>query len=191
MRKHWRRVPGNHVYLSPLLSEDAEPIAGWRNDPALTPYWDSGTNSCSLEKTRDDVEEMMKHGYHYAIVSAEQERLLGVGSITGVSHLNQSGFLWLAPGDLEFWTNGCGQEAVGLLLEYGFHILNLYAVTVWAMHDQQAKLDCLQASGFREIGRRRELIRSGNRRVDTVYMDMLADDFARPVRAYTIRLDQS
>lgn len=189
MSKHWRRVPGKRVYLSPLRSEDAERIAGWRNDPALTPYWDSGTSSCSLEKTREDVEEMMNHGYHYAIVSAEQERLLGVGSITGVSHLNQSGFLWLAPGDSEFWTNGCGQEAVGLLLEYSFHILNLYAVTVWAPDDQQTKLDCLQACGFRVIGRRRELIRSGRRRLDTVYMDMLADEFVRPDRPYTLWLD--
>ncbi|MEF3307868.1 hypothetical protein PV433_03015 [Paenibacillus sp. GYB004] len=110
MRSHWRRVPGKHVYLSPLLSEDAEPIAGWRNDPALTPYWDSGTNSCSLEKTRDDVEEMMKHGYHYAIVSAEQERLLGVGSITGVSHLNQSGFLCSLPAIWSFGRTAAGRR---------------------------------------------------------------------------------
>jgi RimJ/RimL family protein N-acetyltransferase len=63
------------------------------------------------------------------------------------------------------------------LLDYAFQILNLYNVTLWASAGEREKLDCYKSSGFKEIGRRRELIMAGTDKFDLVYMDILADEF--------------
>ena len=84
-------------------------------------------------------------------------------------------------GEKAYWSKGYGREAIGLLLDYAFNILNLNSVMLGTFAYNERALRCYRAVGFREIGRRRQAHIVGNRRFDAVLMDILAEEFTSPV----------
>jgi diamine N-acetyltransferase len=82
-------------------------------------------------------------------------------------------------GDPERRGKGLGTEATRLALEYGFNVLGLHNIMLSVHADNEAGVRAYRRAGFREIGRRREVLEKGGRLVDVVFMDCLANDLER------------
>ena len=67
------------------------------------------------------------------------------------------------------------------MLDYAFSALGLHNVMLRAFAFNERAIRAYVRAGFREIGRRRESHRLGNRVFDEVLMDCLATDFRSPV----------
>jgi RimJ/RimL family protein N-acetyltransferase len=80
-------------------------------------------------------------------------------------------------GEKSFWGQGCGQDAVRLLLDYAFNLLNLHSVMLGAFAFNERALAANTKVGFREIRRRREARTMAGLAYDVVLMDILEDEF--------------
>ena len=86
----------------------------------------------------------------------------------------------LVIGDRAYWGKGYGFEAMQLLLDYGFNLLNLHNIMLGVFAFNQRALRLYQKLGFREIGRRRQARMIAGQRHDVIFMDLLATEFVSP-----------
>ncbi|MDO7205773.1 GNAT family protein [Paraclostridium bifermentans] len=59
-------------------------------------------------------------------------------------------------GDKDNWGNGYGKEALSLLLDFGFNLLNLNNIVLKVYSFNKQAIKCYSKIGFKEAGRLRE-----------------------------------
>ena len=120
----------------------------------------------------------MKNQDHvYSIVDLETDKAIGRGMLFNIQHIDGRATLGISIGEKEYWNRGYGTDAVRLLVEYGFDLLNLHNILLGVMAFNQRAIRCYEKVGFKEIGRRREARCIGGRRYDAMYMDILSHEF--------------
>ena len=80
-------------------------------------------------------------------------------------------------GNKEFWSRGYGTEALGLLLDFAFAILNLNNVLLEVHAFNTRAIRCYEKVGFKVVGRRRESRLVAGKHYDRIIMDILAREF--------------
>ncbi|MBD2866617.1 GNAT family N-acetyltransferase [Paenibacillus oceani] len=176
---YYKRLEGERLYLSPPDPGEAEKLAEWNNDLDFSILTGQAAEMFPLPKVRQSLQSMSAAGHHFAIVDRAAERFVGICALTGVNEHHRYASLVISIGDPEFRHKGYGQEAVRLLLHYGFTELHLHNVELGVYEYNKAAIRCYEKCGFREIGRRRKAKLIAGRRYDIVWMDMLADDFLK------------
>ena len=180
---HYRKLVGEKCYLSPLTPEDAERSTQWDNDLEVAlPLGDEAWTPTGLEGTREQIAEALRqHAHLFGIVDLASDELIGRCVLFQVDHVNRSAMMGIVIGEKGYWGQGYGREAIRLLLDYAFNLLNLNSIMLGTFSFNERALRCYRAVGFREIGRRRQARIVGDRRYDAVFMDILADEFESPV----------
>jgi RimJ/RimL family protein N-acetyltransferase len=173
---HFKKLTGKKCYLSPMDTDDAELYTKWLNDLEVTMYLDFYGSAISLQSEKDLLPKLSKE-HNYSIVDIETDLLIGACGYMGVDHLNQIAEMEIFIGDKEYWGKGYGSEAVELLLDYGFKSLNLHNIMLRVYSFNERALWTYTKIGFKVIGKRREALRRDNQIFDTIYMDILSDDY--------------
>jgi RimJ/RimL family protein N-acetyltransferase len=170
---------GKKCYLSPPSLEDAEKWTEWDNDLEVTiPMGEEAYTPFSVEKTRAIVEEVIKKQAHcFNIVDLKTNQAIGRCMLFAVDHVDRRAMFGIAIGDKTYWDKGYGQEATGLLLDYGFNLLNLHNIMLGVYSFNQRAINCYRKTGFKEIGKRREARIVCGKKYDVVLMDVLATEF--------------
>jgi diamine N-acetyltransferase len=78
---------------------------------------------------------------------------------------------------------GIGSDAIRLLLDWAFNMLDLRNVMLETFAFNEEATRAYERAGFREIGRRRDALVSLGRRYDAILMDATAAGFESPVLA--------
>ena len=178
----YRILAGEKCYLSPCQPEDGERWAEWFNDLEVTiPLGDESYTPTSLEGELDTIKDILENNRHvFSILDQKTDRAIGHCMFFNVDAVNRTAMLGIVIGEKDHWDQGFGQEAVNLLLDYGFNLLNLSNVMLGTFSFNQRALACYRKVGFKEIGRRREARIVGDRKFDVILMDILASEFESP-----------
>jgi len=177
-----RRLVGEKCYLSPPCVEDAEVWTAWLCDPDVAiPLGDEAYGVYSVEKMREEIGGIISGQEPvFTIVDLVTDEPVGRGLLFGVNAVDRTAQLGLFIGKKELWDQGYGTEAVRLLLDYGFSLLNLHAVMLGTFAFNRRAQRCYEKIGFRVIGRRRQARLLGGERHDAILMDILASEFESP-----------
>ncbi|MCL2557644.1 MAG: GNAT family N-acetyltransferase [Treponema sp.] len=175
--RYFPKITGERVYLSSVNPEDAPLFAKWGNDPEVAITLGAYPQMRSLASERKTLEETGESWHDFAIVLKENDELLGGARLMGIDRINRRATLGLFIGEAERRGKGYGAEAIGLVLSYGFDVLNLNNVMLYVHSDNAQGIACYQKAGFKEIGRRREAIIRGELFLDDVCMDILAREY--------------
>ena len=178
--KYYKKIVGKEIYLSPLNTEDVSVFCKWLNDKSITD--NTGMSEIMTTPITEGVylEENSKAGkYQFAIVKKENDVLIGSCGFNEVDFIRQTGMIGLFIGEEENRGKGYGREVLNLLLEYGFHTLNLHNIWLRAFSHNERAISLYRRVGFKEIGRRRESYFLNGKRYDDVYMDMLREEFEK------------
>lgn len=170
--RYFKKLVGKQVYLSPMNVDDAEAYVKWLNDFEVT----NGVGNSSRITSLESEKEWLRHNssqYQFAIVSLENDNLIGNCGIQGVDNLRQCAEVGLFIGDEENRNKGYGGEALNLLLDYCFDYLNLNNVMLKVFSFNERAINCYRKVGFKEIGRRRQSYYLKGSFYDEVYMDIL------------------
>lgn len=89
-------------------------------------------------------------------------------------------------GEKSEWSKGLGQDALRLLLDYGFNILNLNSIELIVHEDNVRAIRCYEKLGFQVMGRQCEVKINGTRKLDVLMMDILSSELEFPVVLPTI-----
>jgi len=176
---HFKKITGSLCYLSPLSHEDAEAATRWENDLAIAiPLGDEAYTPMSIEKMHEQIDGGLRNQAHvFSIVDLASDTLIGRCMLFSLDPVNRTAMLGILIGEQEYQNRGYGQEALHLLLDYGFNLLNLNSVMLGAFDFNRRAIAAYRKVGFREIGRRRQARIIGSQKYDTIMMDILAEEF--------------
>ena len=176
--KYYKKLVGKKCYLSPISTEDADQYCIWLNDLEVSSNLLIFNQQLSLEREKMILQDMIKNGAQsYAIVDVENDKLIGNCSLFRINERNRKAEVGIFIGNKDYWSKGYGSEALSLLIDYGFNILNLNNIMLEVFGFNKRAIKSYKKVGFKEIGRRREAVIVAGKKHDEIYMDVLADEF--------------
>lgn len=119
---------------------------------------------------------MVSEGHNYAIVLKGEDRLIGNESLMDVDILNRRAEIGIFIGEAADRGKGYGQEALKLLINYGFQFLNLKNIMLKVFSANEAAIHTYLKCGFREFGRRTKCLFTENQWYDEIYMEILKEE---------------
>jgi len=176
--KYFKKLVGKKCYLSPINIEDAEKYCDWLNDLEVSINLLTFSQQLGLERERIILQDMLKNSAQIlAIVDLKEDKLIGNCSLFRINERNRKAEVGIFIGDKDYWNKGYGSEALSLLVDYGFNILNLNSIMLEVFSYNDRAVKCYKKVGFKEIGRRREALIRAGKKYDEIYMDILATEF--------------
>ena len=176
--KYYKKFIGDRLYLSPMNPNDVEKYVEWISSPIVSDGMGNTSNILTEAVDKEFIETALKNGDKcFAIILLKNDELIGNCSIYVKSANDGVSELGIFIGDEKFRNNGYGQEALNLLLDYGFNYLNLNSVYLSVFSFNDVAIHCYKKIGFREAGRLRENYFLNGKYYDVVYMDILKREF--------------
>jgi diamine N-acetyltransferase len=118
---------------------------------------------------------------NFTVYDRRDGEAVGTSSLFDIDHHHRRAKFGILLGERR--GQGIGTEATRLTLDWAFHVLNLRNVVLEVMDWNAAGMRAYEKAGFRLVGRRRDALVSGGRRIDEVIMDAVPGDFAGSVIA--------
>jgi RimJ/RimL family protein N-acetyltransferase len=179
---YYKKLAGEKCYLSHCIQEDAEHWVAWFSDLEVTiPLGDEAYTPTSLEEEQEAIGEILSGNSHvFSIVDLQTDQAIGRCMFFNLDAVNRTAMLGIVIGEKGHWDQGYGQEAISLLLDYGFNLLNLNSVMLGTFSFNERAIRCYEKVGFQLVGRRREARIIAGKRYDLILMDILADEFESP-----------
>lgn len=176
--KYLKKIVGERIYLSPMNKEDVEIFANWMNDFDVTDYIGRSGMLVTFSDEQKYLDNISNKNFiQFAIVTLEDDKLIGTISLENIIYINRSAILGIFIGDKEYRNNGYGTEAIKLLLDYGFNYMNLHSIRLDVIDFNERAKKCYKKCGFKENGRVRESIFINGKYYDVIKMDILSDEF--------------
>ncbi len=176
---YYKKLVGDKCYLSPCSADDAEAWARWDNDLEVAiPLGDEAYTLYPLEKMQEIVEGVVKsQSPIFSIVDLETDKLIGRCMLFNVNQVDRNAMLGIVLGEKDCWGQGYGQDAIRLLLDFAFNLLNLNSVMLGTFAFNQRAIAAYERVGFKVIGRRRQARIIAGKKHDALLMDILAQEF--------------
>ncbi len=175
--KFYKKLIGERIYLSPRNTEEVEKFTEWLNDFETTDYIGRSASITTFESEKKYFEENINQNYNFFIVTLDSDKLIGTIGLEKYNPINKTATLGIFIGDKEYRSKGYGQEAIRLILDFGFNYLNLNNIKLDLMSFNERALKCYQKCGFKEYGRRRKCKFINGKYYDSIEMDILAEEF--------------
>jgi len=178
--RYFKKIVGEEVYLSPINADDAEKYCEWINDIDVAKYLDTIVRNINEEVETEFLKKAQKSGETFAIIKKDADRVVGICGLHNVNHLHRRADLGIFIGEKNYWNRGHGTEAVKLLLDFGFNILNLHNIRLSVIDYNKRAIKAYEKAGFKVIGARRESHLIAGNAYSLIYMDILASEFTSP-----------
>ncbi|MGB1287467.1 MAG: GNAT family N-acetyltransferase [Aggregatilineales bacterium] len=173
-------IRGKKIILRPFRLEDADPM------------WDSIDNEevNKLTGTHDDFTREQIDGYIKKQVAADDEsrvafiialpddsRALGEVVINEIDRDNNAASIRIALFENRDFGQGYGTEAMKLMVNHGFTVLNLHRIelTVYAFNPRAIR--AYEKAGFTKEGVMREMLHWDGNYIDGIIMSVLAHEW--------------
>lgn len=173
---YFRKMTGEKCYLSPICPDDAEKYTLWLNDSEITDNLTLASVMITLEGEREALRELAKE-HNYAIIDNETNELIGNIGLMNISHLHRTAEIGLFIGNKSYWNKGYGKESLGLLIDFAFNKLNLHNIILRVYSFNTNAIKCYESVGFKKIGEQRESVTINRKTYNTIFMDIIPDDF--------------
>lgn len=176
--KYFKKLEGDRIYLAPLMIEDVSTFCKWLNDPQVSDGTNKTKDVVTLENEREYIENMNKKGkYIFSIVKKDGDKLIGNCSLDNIDWPNRAGTVGILIGEESERGNGYGEEALKLLLNYGFNELCLHNIQLGVFSFNERAIACYKKVGFKKVGRNREVRYCNGKWYDGICMDILESEF--------------
>lgn len=171
---------GEKVALGPLCRKLIPLYHIWNNDFRVN-RTTSGDRPVTLEQQADGYDRYTTDPNYafFTIYERETYRPIGITYLGDIG--NRTAEFGIVIGERERHGKGYGTETTRLMLDYAFTVLGLHNVMLTVYEYNLAGIRAYQKAGFREIGRRREVVWMNDRLWDLVYMDCISSEFTSPV----------
>ncbi|WP_222984413.1 GNAT family N-acetyltransferase [Flagellimonas meishanensis] len=154
---------GKHIYLRALEPKDLEFLYRLENDTSI---WEiSGT----LKPYSKKVLQLYLENAHRDIYEVKQLRLcicslddecVGLIDLFDFDPKNGRAGMGLVIASAKNRGKGMGAEAISLMCDYAFSVLNLHQIYANILEDNTASVHLFQKLGFEKVGIKREWVRT-------------------------------
>ena len=147
-------LSGKRIYLRRLTEDDAsEAYVRWMNDPDVNQYLESRFCTHTIESTKAFIRSVTNdNNYQFGIFIKETGMHIGnikIGNINTYHRFAEIGFLI---GEKDFWGKGIASEAIGLVTEFAFRVLQLHKLWGGLYSPNIGSLKAFQKNGYLQEG---------------------------------------
>ena len=178
---HHPFLTGERLYLRGLEKSDIDgPWFDWFNDQENTHYMYNGTYPTSYEGHLKFYEQIAdsKDDLVLAVCLKEDNRHIGNVGLHRISWMYRRAELGIIMGDRSVQGKGLGTEAIRLIVAHGFNRLNLHKIYLRVEEGNARARRAFEKAGFQTEGVLREEIYHHQQWSNSVYMGLLAREFA-------------
>jgi len=178
-------IKGKLVQLRPVQRSDISYFLQWFNDPDVTQYllMYLPMTEMAEQKFIEEIGTTRAATSAFFVIEvedAEKTKAIGTIGLNGINAKDHNATFGIAIGDKKYWSKGYGTEAAALIIKYGFEQLNLHRIDSGALSFNDRSIRMHLKLGFREEGRRRELIFRNGAYYDEVMFGLLREDWKKP-----------
>jgi diamine N-acetyltransferase len=174
-------IEGDKIALGPIRRDLLPLYQAWINDLSVARFLASRPMSLDEEITWYDGVVKNARMVYFTIYERPSYRPIGGVDLHGIDVRNRSAELGIMIGERDARGRSLGTEAVRLVCDYGFNVMELNSIWLltfgWNVAGQKAYVK----AGFREFGRRRQARFFDGRYWDDIYYDVLREEFESPV----------
>lgn len=178
MNNACKGIPGKRIYLRPFTGDDVE----WYCEAMLQ------TKSSKLTGTKKLFSKEVLQSYleriasddervQFVIALKDNDRPIGEIAIMDMDPSNRSGHLRIAIFNEEDCGQGYGREALLLILDYGFGMMNLNRIELSVYSYNDRAIRAYEKIGFVQEGIQREALYYNHEYHDAIMMSMLAREY--------------
>jgi len=177
---HQPLVTGKKVYLRCMEESDVEgPYLDWLNDEEVTRYLTGVRHSpATREYLLDYIRSMAQSDKDilFAIHDVESREFIGTSHFGPIDWPNRTAALGIMIGNKGYWRKGYGTEAITLVSDYAFKMLNLQKITAGIVAIHQPSIKAFEKAGFKAEGQAKSQFLV-DEYCDWIYMGITRDDF--------------
>jgi RimJ/RimL family protein N-acetyltransferase len=177
---YFKKLVGNKIYLSPMDKNDYLKYTEWVNDMEVAIGMIFSTKLIDEETEKNTLEKLTKSEFNFAVIAKDTDKVIGNVGFPSIDYINRRGEVGIFIGDKNYWGNGYGQEALALLLDFGFNLLNLNNISLKVYSYNSPAIGCYKKVGFKEAGKLREAKIVAGVKYDEIFMDILVGEFKSP-----------
>ncbi len=172
-------LKGEIIYLRLLERDDLEKRVKWINDPEVN-HTLGFDYPAGLDKTRAWFQTTLMDSsrMNFSIVDRASEKLIGMAGYLAINRKNRNAEFYITIGEKDFWGKGIGDEAIRLLLQYGFTELGLEKVYLHTFDYNERAGRLYERNGFKKEGVFRKHIWKKGRLRDIVYYGILKEEWS-------------
>jgi RimJ/RimL family protein N-acetyltransferase len=139
---YYQKLLGEKCYLSPINLEDYKTYTRWVNDMDVALGVTFVQSLVTPEQEKEILEKLTQAEYNFAIVELKTDELIGNVGFPTIDYINHTAQLGIFVGNKEYWGKGYGVEAIELLLDFGFNILNLHNINLKVFSYNKPAIKC-------------------------------------------------
>lgn len=187
-------IYGERIRFRGIEQQDLTTFVNWINDPELEPYigiylpfasadeqdWYEKMRQRSPEERNVAIETQLQPGEQAPPADLSPEmgwKLIGSWGFINLDWRNRSTEFGIMIGEKSYWNQGYGTEAVRLLVQHGFHTLNLNRIYLRVLENNPRAIRAYEKAGFIHEGRQRQAVFKNGRYLDLLVMSMLVSEF--------------
>lgn len=178
--KYIKKLVGERVFLSISSDEDISIYNKWLNDPDINRGFGKSHVVYTEKRQQEYIDDYNNSDdkFLFIIVDLKSDKPVGIGLLYDICFVNGKATLGILIGE-NYQGYGFGKEATNLLLEFGFNILNLYNIMLYAIDNNDKAINIYEDLGFKIMGKRRNAYHINGKRYDEIYMDITRPDFEK------------
>ncbi len=168
-------IPGDRLYLREVrLADVGEAYHRWLNDPEVTQYTESRFFPNSMEALREYVTRLSndRQCLFLAIVLRKDDRHIGNIKLGPINWIHGTGDIGIVIGEKDCWRQGYATEAIRLLTDYAFRVLNLRRVTAGCYATAVGSFKAFLKAGWRQESVRPRQYWSNDAYVDEIFLGL-------------------
>ncbi|MFX1299707.1 MAG: GNAT family N-acetyltransferase [Promethearchaeota archaeon] len=174
---------GKRVTLRAVELDDIPDILRHFNDIEVRRFLNMITPVSAEEEEKwiQNLTRQRKAGtaYVFAMELQKPKQFLGICGLIGVDTIHRSAALGIAMQNKRYWGKGLGTEAIRLLVDFGFNIINLHRIYLTVFENNPRAERVYEKVGFTKTGRQRDAIRRFGQYIDLFSMDLLAGEYRK------------
>jgi len=173
------RLTGTEILLRALEPEDLDVLYKWEND---TENWlVSGTVT---PFSKDVLQEYISSSHHdiytnkqlrLMIEKVEDEECIGCIDLFDFDPKNKRAGVGILIGEYEERSKGYASEALGVLIDYSFNILDLHQIYCNIAYDNNKSLNLFKNHGFEVCGLKNDWIFDNGRWLDEYILQLIRE----------------
>ncbi|MFD2924738.1 GNAT family N-acetyltransferase [Halobacillus naozhouensis] len=152
------------INLRKVNEGDADIYHKWRNNPVVMENTSPSLDVYTLEETEEFIRVITGSGDSkcYMIELNDQDKSIGIVSLINIDYKNRNAECIIDIGEKDYWSNGYGREAMGLVLNYSFLEMNLHKVYLRVFSFNHRAIKLYEKVGFVKEGEHKDhLFRNG------------------------------
>ncbi len=169
-------LSGQHVYLREVrISDVTESYYRWMNDSQITQFLESRFYPNPAEKLSEYIQSQKAdpNSVFLAIVLKENHRHIGNIKLGPINWIHRFADVGIIIGEKDCWGKGYASEAISIVADYAFDVLNLHRLSAGCYKMNQGSVKAFEKAGFNIEGVRKSHFYFQGEYVDDILMARL------------------